>query len=1018
MRFKIVLVSLHLLVWCSIIFAGTTGKIAGIITDADNNQPLAGVNVFLEDTQYGASTDLDGYYSILNVLPGNYDLKIEYIGYAEHKIEKVIVKIDLTSRMDVQLRSQIIEGSTIIIEAERPIVTRDISNSQVNIEAKEVEAMPVQTVNEILNLQAGIEMGSEGILVRGGSANQTVFMVDGLSTNDERSNIPYTTMSLSSIEEIKIQTGGFSAEYGDARSGLINVVSKEGGRKRYSASAIINYSPAARKHFGPSIYRADSYFNRPFMDPEVCWTGTNNGAWDEDTRNQYPNFEGWNSISENTLKDKDPANDLTPEGARRLFEWQRRREGDIDKPDYVIDIGVGGPIPFISNNLGNLRFYLSHFREQEMFIFPLSKDAYSEHNTKIKFTSELSPSMKLNISGSYGEISSVSPYQWTTTPTGRILRSQGEIADLTNSNSGASILYMPDYFSPTDIYRSAVGLKFTHALNQKLFYEVKLQYKTNKYNTYQAEDRDRTKKYKPIEGSDYIVDEAPFGYYGHGVSAIDGTSLGGWMNLGRDKSENSTTTFGIDLTNQFDSRNQIKAGFNIIYNDFNTNSTTESPSMNTWTRSLIYRIFPFRIGAYIQDKLEFEGFIANLGLRFDYSDANSSNYLLSIYDPNYKAGYGSSLEKNVPFEDTKADWAISPRLGVSHPITDDSKLFFNYNHFRSEPRSSYRFRIQRESNGLVTYMGNPNLEMEKTIAYEVGYEQNLFDQYLIRVAAYYKDVTNQPGWIYYRNITGTVQYRKTANNNYEDIRGFEITLTKRVGNWFRGFINYTYDVKTSGYFGLREYYENRIEQSDYLDDTPYQSKPRPRPYARANINANTPPDFGPEWIGIKPMADWNLNILADWKTGRYYTYNPNNTPGVIDDTQWKDWYNIDLRLAKHFRISNIVELQFYVDFANVFNFKHLDDDAGFSDNYDWDSYLESLNFSWETGEQHGDDKIGDYRPTGVDYDPLELNPNNDPDITARNNARKKDKSYIDMPNIKSFTFLNPRKITFGLRINF
>jgi hypothetical protein len=110
-------------------------------------------------------------------------------------------------------------------------------------------------------------------------------------------------------------------------------------------------------------------------------------------------------------------------------------------------------------------------------------------------------------------------------------------------------------------------------------------------------------------------------------------------------------------------------------------------------------------------------------------------------------------------------------------------------------------------------------------------------------------------------------------------------------------------------------------------------------------------------------------------------------------------------------------VQFYLDISNALNTKYLNF-AGFADNYDWLDYLESLNFSWEEGVWKGDDRIGDYRPDDVAYDPLEANPNNDPAIKARNDKRKKDRSYIDMPNIRAFTFLNPRDVMFGIKVNF
>jgi outer membrane receptor protein involved in Fe transport len=625
--------------------------------------------------------------------------------------------------------------------------------------------------------------------------------------------------------------------------------------------------------------------------------------------------------------------------------------------------------------------------------------------------------MNLNLSVSYGKVYSVSPYDWKTTPTGRVLRNNGEVANLLSSSSGASILYMPGYFSPTDISRTSVGVKLTHAISPQLFYDFKLQFKSSKYNTYKTKNRDLAPVFEPVPG--YFVDEAPYGYYGLAVSGVDGTSLGGWMNLGRDKSRNNTYSFEFDITSQINPYNQLKAGVRFIYNDFDIISTTENPK-DTWTRSMIYRVFPLRIGVYVQDKLEFEGFIANVGLRLDYSDSNTKNYLLQQYDQHFKPGYGNVLEEKVDFEDSKADWSLSPRLGISHPITEESKLYFNYNHFHSVPASAYRFRLQRENDGLVTHMGNPNLEMEKTISYELGYEHNLFAEYLLKVAAYYKNVSNQPSSVYYRGLSPTVQVYRYENTNYEDIRGFELTLYKRVGTWVRGFINYTYDVRTYGYFGYREYWEDPTEMKRYIKRTPTLERLRPRPYARANINIQTPSEFGPEWVGIKPFGDWYLNLLADWKTGEYYIWQLSED--IERELQWRDWYNVDLRLTKSIQLSSSISVQVYMDITNVFNFKHLDRSgstgAGFSDNYDWENYLESLHFPWESGDQNGNDKIGDYRPPGVAFDRMEPNLDNDPEIAARNEERKKNKSYIDMPNITSFTFLNPRNILFGIRLNF
>jgi outer membrane receptor protein involved in Fe transport len=997
------------------VMAGTTGKIAGTVVDSETGEPLIGVNVFLEGTSLGAATDENGSYFILQVPPGSYTMKVNYVGYADHEIKNVRVQIDLTTVMDISLRQDIMVGETVVVVAERPIVQQDVANSQMNIEAASIQSMPIPTVRQVLSLQAGIREGSEGVIIRGGSAAQTVFMVDGLSQNDERANIPYTAVSLSSVEEIQINTGGFNAEYGQARSGVVNVITKEGPRNRYTATMAMTYRPAGPKHFGMSVYDPYSYFNRPYMDPAVAWVGTQNGDWDTYTKNQYPSFEGWNAVANRTLQDDDPSNDLTPEAAQRIFTWERRRQGDIKKPDYVFDIGFGGPIPLIAQPLGNLRFYLSYFQERDMFVYPLSRDNYGNNHFQLKLTSDISPSMKLMVTQLYGEIHSVSPYDWTTTPTGRVLRSQSEIADLTSSsNRGMSIPYMPGYFSPSSVYRNIVGIKLTHSLSPKTFYETSLQYKTNKYHTFQTQARDTSRIYEMVPG--YFVDEAPYGYNLDGSTGLGGTHLGGWMNLGRDDSKNSTYTFRADVTSQISPKNQLKTGLEFVYNDYEIRSYTIG-SLSTWNRTMIYDIFPYRLGMYAYDKIEFEGFIANLSLRMDYSNANKEFYNLDEYDRLYGAGYGNDMEQTAETKPSKGMLTLSPRLGISHPITENSKIYFNYGHYRQEPESSYRFRLQRESNGLVTFIGNPDLKPEKTVAYELGYEHNLFNMFLFKTAAYYKDVTNQTGWIFYRNFNNTVQYNRAANNNYQDIRGLELTLTKRVGAWVTGFVNYTYEVITSGYFGLRQYNEDPLKQRDYLAQNPYQSKPRPRPYARANISFHTPADFGPQVLFFNPLGNWTLNLLADWRTGAYETYNPRNIPGIIDDVQWRDWHNMDLRLTKSFNW-NRYSFQFYMDITNLYNHKYMSY-AGFSSyNDDYLPYLASLNFPWEEGDKKGNDRIGDYRPVGVAYDPLEHNPNNDPEISKRNAERKEKKSYIDNPDITSLTFLNPRDFRFGIRINF
>ncbi|MCD6100715.1 MAG: TonB-dependent receptor [Candidatus Marinimicrobia bacterium] len=1038
-RFRFLVFMVFVLALAGRLFPAVTGKIAGYIRDAETGQPLPAVNVILKGTYLGAATDENGYYVILNVPPGKYTLKAMMIGYSTVIIKDVEVVMNLTTTINIDMKREAIGLKEVVAVARRPVVVKDISNSQLDIDAGKISSLPVTDVTEVIGLQAGVS----GLTIRGGSSRQTAFIVDGFIMNDERSNVPYTSLSLSTVKEVQVQTGGFNAEYGNIRSGVINIVTKDPGRENYTGSFFCQYRPPGPKHFGPSVYDPYTFFTRPYLDPEVCWFGVQNSDWDEWERKQYPNFEGWVSISEATLRDDDPSNDLTPTAAKRIFEWQHRRQGDIKKPDYVVDGSFGGPVPGIGEKFGGLRFFASYRDLREMFIFPLSRDCYREFVGRLKLVSDITPKMKLTLNGMYGEIHSVSPYNWTTTPTGRVLRSDYEIADLVSSSSGNSIIYMPGWFSPTAIYRTVFGFKLNRVVSSRTFYEVVFQVNTNRYKTYQMTLRDTTKKHEIFPG--YFVDEAPYGYWGYGVTGIDGMRIGGWMNLGRDRSVISTAQLKFDITSQLNPTNQFKSGFHVVYNDYSIRSYTENPSMTTWNREQIYRVYPYRIGVYVQDKMEFEGFIANVGLRLDYSDPNVKWYRLETYDKYYREGFGKLLEEEVERYRPKPQMCLSPRLGVSHPITENSKLYFNYGHFRMEPSSTYRFRLQREYNGLVTSIGNPELKLERTIAYELGYSHNLFNQVLLNVAAYYKDITYQIGWVNYRNINNSVQYAKPENNNYEDIRGFEITLDKKVGRWVTGFVNYTYMVRTYGYFGYQWYYEDPNLQREYLRMNPTLQRPSPQKYIRANIDFHTPLKFGPQLAGLYPVGGININLLARWTSGAYTTYNPENIPGVMNNVRWKDTYYVDLRFTKTFKVKRY-QIQFFVDVKNLFNFKFLSY-AGFSDYYDYLDYMNSLHFSWEEGIEKGSDRVGEYRDYDVGYVPMRSvedintvpNPSSrvlyyeqetgrylqyaDGQWVERSRSWVKKnildtKAYIDMPNLRYFAFLHPRDIKFGIKISF
>ena len=1033
----------------SIVHGGVTGKISGKIQDGNSEEPLIGANVVIIGTTLGAATDVGGFYHILNIPPGYYDLRIDMIGYAQKVIKDVRVEIDLTSQINAKMTVEALSAEMIVVQAEQKLVKTDVASSQKSISSEQISEMPVTSVSEVIGLSAGIS----GFSVRGGNFNETQFMVDGLVLNDERTSEPTTGIPLSAVQDISLQTGGFGAEYRNARSGVINVVTKEGSKNSYSGTISVRRSPATQKHFGLSPYDPKSFWFKPFLDNQVAWTGTNNGAWDEYTQRQYPSFDGWNKISQQTMADDDPSNDLTPAGAQKLFTWEHRLNGAIQDPDLNIDIGFGGPVPFISSKLGNLRFFASALQEKNMYLFEVSRPGLEKRSFLIKLTSDTKNNSKLNYTYLRGQM------EGTTLSRGGETSIMDDIGDLASQVNLAGFtmpwrIFTNEYWSPTKVDNGTHALKYTRQPNDNSFFELLLKIDSKKYHTDHGALRDTT--LYPIFGTGtntYYANEAPVGFFGGPAFSVEGRlAFGGAISTSRDFSKVKTYSLKADYVIQVNQNNQIKTGSEIVISDLDLKFGSQNeflPSGNYWSRS---KIRPFRISIYGQDKMEYNGFVATIGANLDIINPNGEWYNVDSYDDDfYSSNYSDEIENSLEKKKISTQIELSPRLSISHPITESSKLYFNYGRYQQMPISQDLYRVQRGSTQEVLTIGDPSLPMAKTISYEVGFDQSFFESYLVHLAAYYKDISDQQNYTRYISANSKVNYSRLTSNSYEDIRGFEIELSKMRGKWITGFLNYEYRVNTAGYFGLRRYYENPGDQRNYELNNEKQSKPRPIPNIKSVVDFHTPQDFGPSIKGQNPMGGWHMNIVSRWSAGSWFTYNPNNVPGVEYNIQYLDSYNIDLKFSKIFSAGKI-RLKIYADIYNVLNSK-IFSGYGFEDGFDYNYYMQSLHLPEEIAQElgynyfPGNDKPGDFRKTDTEFVPMEwisdinflTNPSERP-IYYDNKSGDfyqwttssgwedvdksyyesvlKNKQYIDMPNQSYYVFLNPRDIFFGFNISY
>ena len=1043
--FKVLL--LTTIIYVSPLWSGTTGKIAGTLIDKSSGEPLVGANVVVMGTSLGTVADFNGQYTILYVPPGTYNVQITFIGYKKVIVDNVRVFIDQTARVDIALEPQAIEVGETIIIAERNLVKPDVATSVVAVSSKELAALPVANVTAVMNMQAGIKDDK----IRGSDLNQALFLLDGVTMRDPRNNKAVTSVALSSIREISVERGGFTAEYGQVQSGIVNVVTNEGKIKGYSGSINVRMAPPAPKYYRgngiPDIQDPNSYWLRPYFDPAVCWTGTNNGSWDAYTKKQYLQFDGgWNAVSKTLMTDANPNNDLTPLGAQRAFEYEIRKKQINDQPDYDIDAGFGGPVPAISEQLGNLRFFTSYRKHREMLLFPMSRPDYSDYDWRLLLNSDITKNIKLSVSGLAGNVATEAE-NWNYDNYPRFP------SDIAAGTGGLALvnLFSDMTYSLTDIAHRSVSAKLTHTLSTKTYYEVSLEYFSRKYNTRPPAARDTSQKFEVLPG--FFETSNPFGYFS-GIS--DGIIVRQMdqQALARDNSVVSLTTLKADMTSQLDFNNMAKAGIEFNYNDLNLDYgfIQMQTAGSTYANRIQQHNFPIRASGYLQDKLETKGFTLNAGLRLDYTNSRTDWWAFNPYDPNFY-GYKYSDQTVFVMQKSEAQWQLSPRLGISHPITENSKLYFNYGHFKEIPQYETLFRVSRRRDNSLGQLGDPNLTLAKTISYELGYDHQLFDNMiLIQLSAYYRDISNQQNITTYTPIGGS-SYDLTTSSRYDDIRGFELTIRKSPGPWFYGFVNYTYQTSSNGHFGQRTLYEDPSLQkvNDENNVNQYQTINVPTPFARANLNFSIPEDFGPALFGHKVFGDIMLNLLLNWAQGGWTNYNPNNAPGIgtiVQNVQNVDYFDGTLRASKSITLKHFT-IQLFADVSNLFNALRLRDAGG-------QDYRTSLHLPKSPAYSNipGDDKFGDYRKPGVDWVPMEIMGSNtmlnagstravyyepqtkqywqymdDKTIPAIKDRWKlvdqkridqinSDKAYINMPNPSTFWFLNPRNITYGLTVSF
>ncbi|MDD4961574.1 MAG: carboxypeptidase-like regulatory domain-containing protein, partial [Candidatus Marinimicrobia bacterium] len=160
-------------------------SIRGVVTDAENGEPLVGVNIILRGTYYGAASGLDGSYLITGMGDGSYDMLASMIGYKQYLYGGIEIKDGETRRIDIALETTVLSlGQDVVVVGDKPLIDATSTASSVSVTAEDLMGKIVESVSDIVGQQAGVSTSNNEIHIRGGRVDESQFIVDGLSIKD------------------------------------------------------------------------------------------------------------------------------------------------------------------------------------------------------------------------------------------------------------------------------------------------------------------------------------------------------------------------------------------------------------------------------------------------------------------------------------------------------------------------------------------------------------------------------------------------------------------------------------------------------------------------------------------------------------------------------------------------------------------------------------------------------------------------------------------------------------------
>lgn len=761
--------------------AGQTGKIAGLVTDSESGDPLVGCNVLVVGTSFGAATDANGEYFVINLVPGSYDVKFSMIGYASYTAEGVGVNIDVTTPVNAALITEALQMTGVTVSAERPAIENTLTSTKQIVSGELATSLGVTTVKDLVKTLPGVSEFDGDLHLRGGRSGEEMYLVDGASVVNPLMGGEAIPVNPNMVGELQLITGTFNAEYGQAMSGLFNTVTKNP-----EPGVHINYS--LRTALGSDYHRETADLSE-FKDADV--------------------------YSETMYM---PESDTTYKAAVEGTDYSKGSFGDpVVVRDASVSIGSG--------RLG----YMASMRQIDD---PGRLPGLAEDFTSIQGKLTFQPASNMKFGAEFMSYERNGFYD----PTYDAEKAAGAAGQLL----AWDWIFALDQFPRTEEKTTQYGLtaNFVMAANTNITFH------------YDNLSKTQTDGAKTADGMDFVdfVNVATVTNAGDVYSGADGpnhtrelehrvndSQINAWFGLANVyghyfKAEESHSTIGAHLTSQFNTRHLVKAGFETrnysidrLGRDVWFGRTVGAEAGRIQNQS-IQNVKPTETAAYVQDQMEFNDMIVNVGLRYDAFNVNAD---FGVWDINND---GETMYENTainPFDPsqrraTETKSSISPRLGVSFPVGNNMAFRYAYGSFFQRPTfydllENYLAQMDGGTeSGYFVYIGNPNLDPEETTIYEMGMQYSMANGLKIDVSGYYKDIANltsaqevfNKAFVdsgqstnagYNTDWTAGDPYQAThfiykTSDHFGNVRGLEVSVSKTAAEGLSGRVSYTYSI--------------------------------------------------------------------------------------------------------------------------------------------------------------------------------------------------------------------------------